>query len=93
MKFSVSPVVRVAVEPKIASDLPKLVEGAAVCAVCVCVCCVLMCVDVCVLMCVCACAHMCFCMPIATRFERAAAEAPAPCCVVRGIACSALPTT
>jgi hypothetical protein len=27
MKFSVSPVVRVAVEPKIASDLPKLVEG------------------------------------------------------------------
>ena len=28
MKFSVSPVVRVAVEPKIASDLPKLVEGA-----------------------------------------------------------------
>jgi len=29
MKFSVSPVVRVAVEPKIASDLPKLVEGAA----------------------------------------------------------------
>ena len=28
MKFSVSPVVRVAVEPKVASDLPKLVEGA-----------------------------------------------------------------
>ena len=28
MKFSVSPVVRVAVEPKTASDLPKLVEGA-----------------------------------------------------------------
>lgn len=27
MKFSVSPVVRVAVEPKVASDLPKLVEG------------------------------------------------------------------
>lgn len=27
MKFSVSPVVRVAVEPKIAQDLPKLVEG------------------------------------------------------------------
>ena len=27
MKFSVAPVVRVAVEPKIASDLPKLVEG------------------------------------------------------------------
>ena len=27
MKFSVSPVVRVAVEPKTASDLPKLVEG------------------------------------------------------------------
>lgn len=27
MKFSVSPVVRVAVEPKLASDLPKLVEG------------------------------------------------------------------
>jgi len=27
MKFSVSPVVRVAVEPKMASDLPKLVEG------------------------------------------------------------------
>merc|ERR1711865_1317459 len=27
MKFSVSPVVRVAVEPKSASDLPKLVEG------------------------------------------------------------------
>ena len=27
MKFSVSPVVRVAVEPKNASDLPKLVEG------------------------------------------------------------------
>lgn len=27
MKFSVSPVVRVAVEPKAASDLPKLVEG------------------------------------------------------------------
>eukprot|EP00746_Dinoflagellata_sp_MGD_P148688 gnl/MRDRNA2_/MRDRNA2_80862_c0_seq1.p1 gnl/MRDRNA2_/MRDRNA2_80862_c0~~gnl/MRDRNA2_/MRDRNA2_80862_c0_seq1.p1 ORF type:complete len:850 (+),score=49.80 gnl/MRDRNA2_/MRDRNA2_80862_c0_seq1:17-2566(+) len=27
MKFSVSPVVRVAIEPKIASDLPKLVEG------------------------------------------------------------------
>jgi elongation factor 2 len=27
MKFSVSPVVRIAVEPKIASDLPKLVEG------------------------------------------------------------------
>ncbi|CAI5741091.1 unnamed protein product [Peronospora destructor] len=27
MKFSVSPVVRVAVEPKCASDLPKLVEG------------------------------------------------------------------
>jgi elongation factor 2 len=27
MKFSVSPVVRVAVEPKISSDLPKLVEG------------------------------------------------------------------
>jgi translation elongation factor EF-G len=27
MKFSVSPVVRVAVEPKHASDLPKLVEG------------------------------------------------------------------
>lgn len=27
MKFSVSPVVRVAVEPKVAGDLPKLVEG------------------------------------------------------------------
>lgn len=27
MKFSVSPVVRVAVSPKVASDLPKLVEG------------------------------------------------------------------
>lgn len=27
MKFSVSPVVRVAVEPKNASDLPKLVDG------------------------------------------------------------------
>nr|WNS68467.1 eukaryotic elongation factor 2 [Trichomonas gallinae] len=27
MKFSVSPVVRVAVEPKVAQDLPKLVEG------------------------------------------------------------------
>ena len=27
MKFSVSPVVRVAVEPNVASDLPKLVEG------------------------------------------------------------------
>lgn len=27
MKFSVSPVVRVAVEPKNASELPKLVEG------------------------------------------------------------------
>jgi elongation factor 2 len=27
MKFSVSPVVRVAVEPKNAADLPKLVEG------------------------------------------------------------------
>ena len=27
MKFSVSPVMRVAVEPKVASDLPKLVEG------------------------------------------------------------------
>ena len=27
MKYSVSPVVRVAVEPKHASDLPKLVEG------------------------------------------------------------------
>ena len=27
MKFSVSPVVRVAVEPKNPSDLPKLVEG------------------------------------------------------------------
>ena len=27
MKFSVSPVVRVAVEPKNAQDLPKLVEG------------------------------------------------------------------
>ena len=27
MKYSVSPVVRVAVEPKSASDLPKLVEG------------------------------------------------------------------
>jgi len=27
MKYSVSPVVRVAVEPKLASDLPKLVEG------------------------------------------------------------------
>lgn len=27
MKFSVSPVVRVAVEPKYSSDLPKLVEG------------------------------------------------------------------
>jgi elongation factor 2 len=27
MKYSVSPVVRVAVEPKNASDLPKLVEG------------------------------------------------------------------
>lgn len=27
MKFSVSPVVRVAVEPKLAGDLPKLVEG------------------------------------------------------------------
>lgn len=27
MKFSVSPVVRVAVEPKNQSDLPKLVEG------------------------------------------------------------------
>lgn len=27
MKFSVAPVVRVAVEPKIASDLPKLIEG------------------------------------------------------------------
>jgi len=27
MKFSVSPVVRVAVEPKVQSDLPKLVEG------------------------------------------------------------------
>jgi elongation factor 2 len=27
MKYSVSPVVRVAVEPKFASDLPKLVEG------------------------------------------------------------------
>jgi len=27
MKFSVAPVVRIAVEPKIASDLPKLVEG------------------------------------------------------------------
>lgn len=27
MKFSVAPVVRVAVEPKVASDLPKLVEG------------------------------------------------------------------
>jgi len=27
MKYSVSPVVRVAVEPKVASDLPKLVEG------------------------------------------------------------------
>jgi elongation factor 2 len=27
MKFSVSPVVRIAVQPKIASDLPKLVEG------------------------------------------------------------------
>ena len=30
MKFSVSPVVRVAVEPKNASDLPKLVEGRSV---------------------------------------------------------------
>jgi elongation factor 2 len=29
MKYSVSPVVRVAVEPKHASDLPKLVEGLA----------------------------------------------------------------
>ena len=28
MKFSVSPVVRVAVQPKVASDLPKLVKGA-----------------------------------------------------------------
>lgn len=28
MKFSVSPVVRVAVEPKNPADLPKLVEGA-----------------------------------------------------------------
>jgi elongation factor 2 len=27
MKFSVSPVVRVAVEPKNPADLPKLVEG------------------------------------------------------------------
>ena len=27
MKFSVSPVVRVAVSPKVATDLPKLVEG------------------------------------------------------------------
>lgn len=27
MKFSVSPVVRVAVEPKSSADLPKLVEG------------------------------------------------------------------
>ena len=27
MKYSVSPVVRVAVEPKNAGDLPKLVEG------------------------------------------------------------------
>jgi elongation factor 2 len=27
MKYSVSPVVRVAVRPKIAGDLPKLVEG------------------------------------------------------------------
>eukprot|EP00877_Chromochloris_zofingiensis_P003064 jgi/Chrzof1/12759/Cz07g06150.t1 len=27
IKFSVSPVVRVAVEPRVASDLPKLVEG------------------------------------------------------------------
>ena len=27
MKFSVSPVVRVAIECKVASDLPKLVEG------------------------------------------------------------------
>ena len=31
MKFSVSPVVRVAVEPKVASDLPKLVEGTRLC--------------------------------------------------------------
>ena len=30
MKFSVSPVVRVAVEPKNPSDLPKLVEGGSV---------------------------------------------------------------
>ena len=28
MKFSVSPIVRVAVEPKVASELPKLVNGA-----------------------------------------------------------------
>jgi len=27
MKYSVSPVVRVAVQPKNASDLPKLIEG------------------------------------------------------------------
>lgn len=27
MKYSVSPVVRVAVQPKIPSDLPKLIEG------------------------------------------------------------------
>lgn len=31
MKFSVSPVVRVAVEPKNPADLPKLVEGISVC--------------------------------------------------------------
>ena len=31
MKFSVSPVVRVAVEPKNPSDLLKLVEGACTC--------------------------------------------------------------
>jgi hypothetical protein len=38
MKFSVSPVVRVAVEPKVASDLPKLVEGEARCPAACCCC-------------------------------------------------------